>query len=417
MNMGNETFRFSPKQRQVLTWWRTGRWQALICDGAVRSGKTFCMGLSFFLWAQHDFNGRQFALCGKTVGALRRNLLTELAPCLRRIGMEVRENRSANTLTVVYAGHRNQFLLFGGKDASSAALIQGSTLAGLLLDETALMPRAFVEQAVARCSVRGSRLWFNCNPEGPEHWFYKEWIEKAESRGALRLHFTMEDNPGLPPEIRQRYERLYTGVFYRRFVLGEWAAAQGLVYDFFDPDKDAAEVPDGPFSAWRVSVDYGTVNPLSMGLWGEKNGVWYRVEEVYYDSRREGRQKTDAEYAEMLEQLAAGRDIQRVIVDPSAASFIETLRRKGWRVMKADNDVADGIRVTADLLRQRRIVLCSPCRDCLREMALYCWDERSGRDAPRKEHDHAMDEMRYFAMDLAGERSGGFAAISVVRKI
>ena len=415
--MENETLCFSPKQRQVLTWWQTGRWQALICDGAVRSGKTFCMGLSFFLWAQHDFNGRQFALCGKTVGALRRNLLTELVPCLRRIGMEVRENRSANTLTVVYAGHRNQFLLFGGKDASSAALIQGSTLAGLLLDETALMPRAFVEQAVARCSVRGSRLWFNCNPEGPEHWFYKEWIEKAESRGALRLHFTMEDNPGLPPEIRQRYERLYTGVFYRRFVLGEWAAAQGLVYDFFDPDKDAAEVPDGPFSAWRVSVDYGTVNPLSMGLWGEKNGVWYRVEEVYYDSRREGRQKTDAEYAEMLEQLVAGRDIQRVIVDPSAASFIEMLRRKGWQVMKADNDVADGIRVTADLLRQRRIVLCRPCRDCLREMALYCWDERSGRDAPRKEHDHAMDEMRYFAMDLAGERSGGFAAISVVRKI
>ena len=415
--MENETLRFSLKQRQALTWWQTGRWQALICDGAVRSGKTFCMGLSFFLWAQHDFNGRQFALCGKTVGALRRNLLTELVPCLRRIGMEVRENRSANSLTVVYAGHRNQFLLFGGKDASSAALIQGSTLAGLLLDETALMPRAFVEQAVARCSVRGSRLWFNCNPEGPEHWFYKEWIEKAESRGALRLHFTMEDNPGLPPEIRQRYERLYTGVFYRRFVLGEWAAAQGLVYDFFDPDKDAAEVPDGPFSAWRVSVDYGTVNPLSMGLWGEKNGVWYRVEEVYYDSRREGRQKTDAEYAEMLEQLVAGRDIQRVIVDPSAASFIETLRRKGWQVMKADNDVADGIRVTADLLRQRRIVLCRPCRDCLREMALYCWDERSGRDAPRKEHDHAMDEMRYFAMDLAGERSGGFAAISVVRKI
>ena len=415
--MGNEAFRFSPKQRQVLTWWRRGQWQAIICDGAVRSGKTFCMGLSFFLWAQHDFSGRQFALCGKTVGALRRNLLTELLPSLRRIGMEVQENRSANTLTVVYAGHRNQFLLFGGKDASSAALIQGSTLAGLLLDETALMPRSFVEQAVARCSVRGSKLWFNCNPEGPEHWFYKEWIEKAESRGALRLHFTMEDNPGLPPEIRQRYERLYTGVFYRRFVLGEWAAAQGLVYDFFDPARDAAEVPEGPFSAWRVSVDYGTVNPLSMGLWGQKNGVWYRVEEAYYDSRREGRQKTDAEYADLLEQLAAGREIQRVIVDPSAASFMEALRQRGWQVVKADNDVADGIRVTADLLRQRRIVLCRPCRDCLREMALYCWDERTGRDAPRKEHDHAMDEMRDFAMDLVGERSGRFAAISVARKV
>ena len=152
------------------------------------------------------------------------------------------------------------------------------------------------------------------------------------------------------------------------------------------------------------------------GLWGERDGVWYRVEEVYYDSRREGRQKTDAEYADMLERLAAGREIQRVIVDPSAASFIETLRQRGWRVKKANNDVADGIRVTADLLRQRRIVLCDTCRDCLREMALYCWDERTGRDAPRKEHDHAMDEMRYFAMDLMGERSGGFAVTSVRRQ-
>lgn len=181
--MRNDVIRFSRKQRQVLTWWRQNRWQAIICDGAVRSGKTFCMGLSFFLWAQSCFDGRQFALCGKTVGALRRNLLTELVPCLRRIGMIVRENRSANSLMVEFGGQRNQFLLFGGKDESSAALIQGSTLAGLLLDETALMPRSFVEQAVARCSVQGSKLWFNCNPEGPEHWFYKEWIEKAESRG------------------------------------------------------------------------------------------------------------------------------------------------------------------------------------------------------------------------------------------
>ena len=225
----------------------------------------------------------------------------------------------------------------------------------------------------------------------------------------------MADNPGLPQEIRQRYERLYTGVFYRRFVQGEWAAAQGLVYDFFDPARDAAPAPEGPFGRWRVSVDYGTVNPLSMGLWGERDGVWYRVEEAYYDSRREGRQKTDAEYAEMLERLAAGREIQRVIVDPSAASFIETLRQRGWRVKKANNDVADGIRVTADLLRQRRIVLCNTCRDCLREMALYCWDEKAGKDAPKKEHDHAMDEMRYFAMDLSGGEKGGFAAVSVVR--
>lgn len=124
---------------------------------------------------------------------------------------------------------------------------------------------------------------------------------------------------------------------------------------------------------------------------------------------------TDAEYADALARLAAGREIRRVIVDPSAASFIETLRRQGWRVAKADNDVSDGIRVTADLLRQGKLAICKPCRDCLREMALYCWDERTGKDAPKKEHDHAMDEMRYFAMDVKGER-GGFAAVSVERR-
>ena len=162
-------------------------------------------------------------------------------------------------------------------------------------------------------------------------------------------------------------------------------------------------------------MDYGTANPASFGLWGERNGVWHRVEEFYYDSRRTGRQRTDAEYAGDLADLAGGREIQRVIVDPSAASFMEALRRRGFQVVRADNAVSDGIRVTADLLRSGRMRIGRGCRDCLREMELYCWDERGGGDAPRKEHDHAMDEMRYFAMDLAAEGSGGFAAMSVER--
>ena len=407
--------RFSTKQARVLSWWYRDEWEALICDGAVRSGKTFSMGVSFFLWAQSRFDGQQFGLCGKTIGSLRRNLLAELVPYLRRLGMTVREKRTENLLTVRYHGRENRFLLFGGKDESSAALIQGSTLAGVFLDETALMPRSFVEQAIARCSVPGSRLWFNCNPEGPQHWFYQEWILKAEERRALRLHFTMEDNPGLSARIRARYQSAYSGVFYRRFVLAEWTAAQGLIYDFFEPERDAVEVLEGPFSQWRISVDYGTANPASFGLWGQKDGVWYRTEEYYYDSHKAGRQRTDAEYADDLTRLAAGRDIERVIVDPSAASFIEVLRRRGFRVIRADNAVADGIRTTADMLRSGRLVLCRSCTDCLREMSLYCWDERGGRDAPRKEHDHAMDEMRYFAMDLAGEQECGFAAVAVER--
>ena len=409
--------RFSPKQMQVMLWWQRGDWEAIICDGAVRSGKTFAMGVSFFLWAQRCFDGKQFGLCGKTIGSLRRNLLAELIPYLKRLGMTVRERRSENLLIVRYRGRENRFLLFGGRDESSASLIQGSTLAGVLLDETALMPRSFVEQAIARCSVPGSRLWFNCNPEGPGHWFYQEWILKAEDRRALRLHFTMEDNPALSPRIRARYQRAYSGVFYRRFVLGEWTAAQGLVYDFFDAGRDAVELPDSPVEQWRVSVDYGTTNPTSFGLWGRMGNVWYRTAEYYYDSRKVGRQKTDAEYADDLERLTAGKTIQRVIVDPSAASFIEVLRRRGFSVRKADNAVTDGIRVTADLLRTGRIVICRNCEDCLREMGLYRWDERGKRDMPRKENDHAMDEMRYFAMDLAGEADSEFAAAVVERNV
>lgn len=405
----------SPKQMKVLTWWQKDNWEAIVCDGAVRSGKTFAMGLSFFLWAQECFDGKQFGLCGKTIGSLRRNLLAELLPYLKRMGMTVRERRSENLILVQYRGHENRFLLFGGRDESSAALIQGSTLAGILMDETALMPRSFVEQAIARCSVPGSKLWFNCNPESPQHWFYQEWILRAKERKVLRLRFRMADNPTLSPRIRARYERAYSGVFYRRFVLGEWTAAQGLVYDFFDPERDAADVPDGEFSQWRISVDYGTANPASFGLWGRQGESWYRVKEYYYDSRKAGRQKTDAEYADDLERLADGRTIERIIVDPSAASFIEVLSRRGFRVVRATNAVADGIRVTADLLRTGRIRICKDCGDCLREMALYCWDERDGKDSPRKEHDHAMDEMRYFAMDLERNENGGFAAVSVER--
>ena len=411
-------WRFSDKQRRVLTWWcgSEGERDAIICDGAVRSGKTLAMGLSFFCWAMRRFDGQQFGLCGRTISAIRRNVLQEVLPKLRGMGFSCEEKRSENLLTVRFGGRENRFYLFGGKDESSASLVQGITLAGVLLDEAALMPRSFVEQACARCSVTGSKLWFNCNPEGPQHWFYREWILQAGQRNALRLHFTMEDNPSLSPRIRARYRRSYTGVFYRRFVLGEWTAARGLVYDFFERERFCRPAPEGTAEKWWVSVDYGTANPTSMGLWGRFGGVWYRTEEYYYDSRREGRQLTDAEYVEALRALLKGRMAEKVIVDPSAASFITALRQAGFRVEKADNRVLDGIRLTADWLKQGRIVITEQCGDCLRELELYVWEEDGGRDAPRKEHDHAMDEMRYFVMAAARRpRQEGFYAGCVER--
>lgn len=407
---------FSEKQKTVLRWWcgPEQRHDAIICDGAVRSGKTFCMGLSFVCWAMARFQGAAFGLCGKTTVSLRRNLVRGLVPVLEELGFRCEEKVSRSLLTVRRGGRENTFYFFGGKDEGSAALIQGVTLAGVLLDEAALMPRSFVEQACARCSVAGSRLWFNCNPEGPEHWFYKEWIQKAEARNALYLHFTMEDNPGLRPEIRERYSRMFSGAFYRRFVLGEWAAAEGRVYDFFD-ETYLEDPPDG-LSRWCISCDYGTVNPASFGLWGWKDGVWYRVKEFYYDSREKKRQKTDGEYAQDLRALAGGRDIRLVVVDPSAASFIEVLRRDGLRVVKAENNVLSGIRTTAELLREKKLVICRGCDDALREFQLYCWAEGGGQDRVRKEHDHAMDEIRYFAATVAAGREPPYLGAAYVER-
>ena len=410
---------FSPKQRQVLTWWMPGNpnfeREAILCDGAVRSGKTLAMGLSFFLWAQAVFDGRQFGLCGKTIASLRRNVLMEILPKLEGLGAVWKEKRTENLVTVRFLGHENRYYVFGGRDESSGALIQGMTLAGVLLDEAALMPRSFVEQACARCSVAGSRLWFNCNPAGPEHWLYKTWVLEAEQRNCLRLHFTMEDNPSLTPKIRQRYERLYTGVFYRRFVLGQWVQAEGRVYEFFLSEMVGKAPKD--CDKWYISCDYGTVNPMSMGLWGRSRGTWYRVKEFYFDSRRENRQMTDGEYADALENLAGDRTITAVVVDPSAASFLELLRRRGWRVQKAKNDVLSGIRLTADLLKAGKLVICEGCDSCLREMEEYVWDLSGGsRDRVRKAHDHAMDDMRYFASTVLGEKTAGFAACVVERK-
>ena len=411
---------FSPRQHRAMLWWLPGSpdaaHEAIVCDGAVRSGKTLAMGLGFFLWAQARFHGRRFALCGKTIGALRRNVLVELLPKLGSMGADIRERRSENRLTVTLGGHTNDFYLFGGRDEAAAGMIQGMTLAGVLMDEVALMPRSFVEQACARCSVTGSKLWFNCNPAGPNHWFHREWIPGAKERNALRLHFTMEDNPSLSPEIRARYERLYTGIFYRRFVLGQWVQAEGRVYDFFEPEM-AVRVPEGTFESWYVSCDYGTVNPMSMGLWGLQKGTWYRVEEFYFDSRAKKRQMTDGEYEVALAALAAGRPIREVIVDPSAASFIQLLRQRGWHVRKADNDVLSGIRATADALKSGRIRICTPCRDCLREMEEYVWDLRGGqKDQVKKEHDHAMDDMRYFVSTVLTGNQTGFSVGSVARR-
>lgn len=410
--------KLSPKQKLAMNWWNNEQYRsydAVICDGAVRSGKTLALSLGFVLWAAASFDKAAFAMCGKTVTALRRNVIAPLMPLLRDMGIQCSEKVSRSYFDVSLAGRSNRFYLFGGRDEGSAALIQGMTLSGVFFDEVVLMPRSFVEQALARCSVSGSRMWFCCNPENPGHWFYREWIKKAEEKNALYLHFTMDDNPSLSERVKSRYERLYSGAFYDRFVLGKWAASEGVVYPMFSPEK---HVFSGEKQCERfvISCDYGTVNPSSFGLWGLSSGVWYRLREYYYSSKREGALRTDEEHYAALEELAGGHEIEKVIVDPSAASFIECIRRHGkFRVAKADNDVITGIRRVSAALKEGRLMFHESCGDIIREFSLYRWSEKSGADVPVKENDHAMDDLRYFVSDLSAGEDEGFFALSVTR--
>lgn len=397
---------FSKKQLTTLCWWNYDQYKhydALICDGSIRSGKTLSMSVGFVLWSMTQFSGQNFAICGKTIESLRRNVILQLPHWLEGL-FSLSERRSENLLTITADGRANRYFLFGGRDESSYALIQGMTLAGVLFDEVALMPRSFVEQALARCSVGGSRFWFNCNPETPSHWFYEEWILRSRAKNALHLHFTMDDNLSLPAEIKHRYESMYSGVFYDRYIRGEWVVAEGRVYRQFADNPDAFILhgpTDGMDGQFYISIDYGTINPFSMGLWCVQNNCATRIKEWYYDSRKESRQKTDEEYYAALETFAQGYYIRKVIVDPSAASFLETIRRhRRFLAWEADNDVLDGIRVTSSLLSAGMLKIHESCKDTIREFGLYRWDEKKNSDTVLKENDHAMDDIRYFCYTI-----------------
>lgn len=400
----NFKFKFKPlskKQLQVLFWWQSPKYAdkfAIICDGSVRAGKTVIMSMSFVRWAMYNFSGNNFILAGKTIGSLRRNVVRVLKQMLASEGYRVKDNNSENVLTISRNGKVNYFFLFGGKDEASQDLVQGLTATGAFFDEVALMPESFVSQATARLSVEGAKAWFNCNPESPYHWFKLQWIDDLANKNALRIHFLMEDNPSLSSEIINRYKTMYTGVFYQRYILGMWAVADGIIYDNFD--KDTMVVRDLPagFDKYYVSCDYGTQNPTVFLLWGRNNGTWYLIKEYYYSGRTHSRQKTDQQYCDDLKAFL-GNIKARIIVDPSAASFIAVLREHGFRVKKAKNDVMDGIRVTQTAMNEGSIKFSENCPNLFKELASYVWDEKAaeyGEDKPVKAHDHACDAMRYF---------------------
>ena len=399
----------SKKQKQILAFPYTD-YDALICDGAIRSGKTSIMTIAFIDDAMRRYNNQRFGICGKTVGSAKKNIIEPYLNLSYSKKYNIKWRGSDNTLIVKQGNKTNVFEVFGGKDESSCTLIQGRTLAGILLDEVALMPRSFVEQALARCSVENSKLWFSCNPESPEHWFYKEWICNTEKHNAYRIHFLLDDNPSLSEKKKQQYESNYTGVFYQRFILGLWVVAEGLVYNFLE-EYITDKTPKG--AEYYVSIDYGMQNPFSAGLWAVTGAKATRIKEYYYCGRDSKVQKTDEDYCQDIIEFTKGYKITKVVVDPSATSFINALRRKHYRVVEADNSVLDGIRRVSNYLKSGNIKINRNCINIIKEFGLYSWDSKSTEDRVIKENDHCLDECRYFCNTILKNKVGNEARAGV----
>lgn len=384
----------SPKQADIFKFIFSDDY-ALICDGAVRSGKTTVMISAFVIWAMENFDKTNFGICGKTVQSAERNVLKPLQQN-EDLPYTMTYKVSTRVLTVKCGEKVNWFYLFGGKDESSYMLIQGITLAGVFFDEVALMPRSFVEQAMTRTiSYENAKYFFNCNPESPNHYFYKNWLETLRP-GTQHLHFQLEDNPTLSEKQIQQTKEKYTGVFYDRYILGLWVLAEGLIYPMFGP---GCTVPDEPrdYTEYMVSMDYGIQNPTAMILWGKCDGTWYAVKEFYHSGRETGAQRTDQQYYDELEKLAGDLPVRKLIIDPSATSFIALCnQKKRFSVWRANNDVVDGIQHTASCLSDGTIKINNCCKRTIQEFGLYSWDDKAGEDKPIKENDHAMDAVRYF---------------------
>lgn len=412
----SKTFKFTPfsaKQRKILTWWMpespVSDRDAIICDGAVRAGKTLIMSLSFVLWAMTTFNGQNFGMAGKTISSFKRNVWFTLKVILAGRGYKVRKVPDINDAFIISrAGVENSFYIFGGKDERSQDLVQGFTSAGFFFDEVALMPESFVNQATARCSVDGAKLWFNCNPDGPFHWFKLNWLDQLEEKNAFRIHFLLEDNPSLSPKVIGRYKRMFSGIFYDRFILGLWVLAEGVIYSMFRKEFVIDKVPDGvQITKKWIGVDYGQSNATVFLLCGlGSDDVLYVLNEYYHSGRTSAIQKSPSKYSKdyfkwKIQCGSEGVPVNReyTFVDPSAEGFIAQLHEDGERQIRlANNEVIRGIELISSLLDTGMIRVLACCTNTVNEFSTYRWDPKAqerGEDEPIKQNDHCMDALRY----------------------
>lgn len=383
---------FSKKQRKVLNWWCRSSpvrdFNGIIADGAIRSGKSVAMSLGFVIWAMSEFESCNFAMCGKTIGSFRRNVLFWLKLMLRSRGYSVSEQRTENLVIVRRGSTENYFYVFGGKDERSQDLIQGITLAGVFFDEVALMPESFVNQATGRCSVDGSKFWFNCNPGSPAHWFKTGWIDKRADKRLLYLHFTMDDNLSLSEAVKGRYRGMYTGVFFKRYILGEWKSADGVIYRQFadDPERFILDEVPADIIIGTMGLDFGGNGSAHAGcLVGITRG--YRsiviLGEYYRKEVIDPGTLTD-DVCGFVQRSQAQVRATSIWCDSAETTLIKGIRTEVFarhipvEVRNArKGEIIDRIRLCDMLMSQGRFFIMRRCRHTIAALSEAVWDGKS----------------------------------------
>jgi PBSX family phage terminase large subunit len=365
------------------------------------------------------FNGGNFGMAGKTISSFKRNVWIPLSGMLRGRGYTISKVPDMHDAFIISKGGKeNYYYIFGGKDERSQDLVQGFTASGFFFDEVALMPQSFVNQAVARCSVEGSKLWFNCNPDGPFHWFKLEWIDQLEQKDAFRLHFGLEDNPSLSERVIARYKRMFSGLFYDRFINGLWVLAEGIIYSMFTKDMVIEKLPAGVKIKMKwIGVDYGQANATTfilMGL-GSDNKI-YILDEYYHSGRTSSIQKSPRGYSKDYFKWKTKNGVDGVpvnqkytYIDPSAKGFIRQLFEDGEKKIRGANnavraggsrvDELSGIELVSSIIEADMLRVMEHCTNTIGEFSSYRWDpkaqEERGEEKPLKQNDHCMDAIRY----------------------
>lgn len=385
---------FTEKQKWLIRKLKNGELKRInLLYGSVRSGKTWITLVCFALWVITTPEDSTFLMCARTITTLKRNCLDLLQDL---VGVENFKYTTAGKVGTLFG---RKVYLEGANDARSESKIRGMTLQGAYVDEITLIEQDFFNMLLSRLSRKDAKLFGSTNPDSPYHWLKTDFIDRADELNMLVEKYLIDDNTFLDPEYVKEIKTEYTGVFYRRFIEGEFALAEGLIYPMYE---DALVEPFlTRFSEYGMSIDYGTQNAFAALLWGRHEQIWYVIDEYYYSGRETGRQKTDEQYYQDLLVWLNSNGLDdyrmRVVIDPSAASFITLMRQAGkFNVIKANNDVIDGIRETATCLQNGKVKVFNTLTNMIKEFQSYVWDEGSGIDRPVKELDHCMDSARYW---------------------